>query len=86
MNQIAVINDVSASVFAKTFTVKKFAGRNREQGIWPDSEAAVWALRAGAPENGFGDVFITVGRRVLVVEERFRNALMRLQEVKNARK
>jgi len=68
----------------RVFTVKNFAKKNREQGTWPDSESAIWALRAGSPENGFGkDVFISIGRRVLIVEENFWRAVARLQEAKN---
>ena len=55
----------------KLFTVKNFAKKNCEHGTWPASESAIWAFRAGAPENGFGDAFITVGRRVLIDEEKF---------------
>lgn len=73
-----------SSFAEKVFTVKKFAKKNKEQGTWPDSEPAIWALRAGAPENGFGDSFITVGRRVLIVEKNFWRAVERLQESKNA--
>lgn len=68
----------------RVFTVKNFAKKNREQGTWPDSESAIWALRAGSPENGFGEgVFISVGRRVLISEDRFWEALYKLQEAKN---
>lgn len=70
----------------KLFTVKHFAQRNLEQGTWPSSESAIWALRSGAPQNGFGDVFITVGRRVLVSDLRFWKAVERLQEQKHVSK
>ena len=68
----------------RCFTVKKFALKNREQGTWPDSESAIWALRAESPHNGFGEAFITVGRRVLVNEQKFWEAIIKLQEAKNA--
>jgi hypothetical protein len=74
----------SSSTSKKFFTVRKFADRNRESGAWPESEAAIWALRAGAPQNGFGSVLVTVGRRVLIDEEKFWEAVVRLQEKKNA--
>ncbi len=64
------------------FTVKKLAIRNREHGAWPDSEHAIWALRAGAPANGFGKAFITVGRRVLIDFDRFWEALQETREAK----
>ena len=77
------MTDITA-IEKKFFTVKNFAKKNREQGTWPDSESAIWAIRAGSPENGFGkEVFITVGRRVLVVEDQFWKALSHLQEAKN---
>lgn len=72
------------NVSKRCFTVKKFASKNKEQGSWPDSDSAIWALRAGAPDNGFGEAFITVGRRVLIDEENFWEAIAHLQEVKNA--
>lgn len=53
------------------YTVTAFAKKHAEAKAWPGSEAAIWALRADAPENGFGDAFITVGRRVLIDEEKF---------------
>lgn len=77
--------DSSTPSSKKCFTVKKLAAKNRENGTWPDSEAAIWALRAGSPENGIGkDVFLKVGRRVLVDEEKLWAAISNLQEVKNA--
>jgi len=68
---------------SKKFTVKNFALKNREAGAWPSSESAIWALKARAPENGFGEAFIHVGRRVLVVEQKFWEAVSRLQEAKD---
>lgn len=68
---------------SKKFTVKSFALKNREGGAWPSSESAIWALKARAPENGFAKAFIHVGRRVLVDEERFWEAVAMLQESKN---
>ena len=64
-------------VVKKFFTVKNFANKNREQRSWPDSESAIWALRANSPCNGFGEAFITVGRRVLIDEEKFLEAITR---------
>ena len=58
--------------------------QKKEQGCWPDSDSAIWALRAGSPDNGFGEAFVTIGRRVLIDEEKFWEAIARLQEVKNA--
>lgn len=43
---------------SKKFTVKSFALKNRESGAWPNSESAIWALQARAPENDFGEAFI----------------------------
>ena len=85
MSQIAVKEEREVANLGanKFFTVRKFATKNREQGSWPDSDPAIWALRAGAPENGFGEAFITVGRRVLIDEEKFWEAVTRLQEAEN---
>lgn len=66
------------------FTVQKFANKNKSQGCWPDTDAAIWALRAGSPENGFGKAFVTIGRRVLIDEIKFCEAIANLQEAKNA--
>lgn len=68
------------------FTIKKMAEKNRQNGSWPASESALWALRQGSPGNGFGGVFLTVGRRVLIDEKKFLEAIARLQEFKNASK
>ena len=86
MDQVVVENkaEVISSIFKRCFTIKKFAARNREQGCWPETDSALWALRAGAPQNGFGEAFISVGRRVLVDEEKFWEAVAHLQEAKNA--
>lgn len=73
-------NETAHSSAGKFFTVKKFATRNQELGTWPCSEAAIWALRAGAPENGFGKAFINVGRRVLINEEKFWEAISHLKD------
>lgn len=70
---------------SKKFTIKNFAFKNRESGTWPASESAIWALKARAPDNGFGKAFIHVGRRVLVDEDRFWEAVTHLQEAPNAR-
>ena len=61
------------------FTVKNFAKKNADAGIWPSSEAAIWALRAGAPDNGFGKAFLKVGRRVIIAEDKFWSAIEHLQ-------
>lgn len=71
---------------SKKFTVKNFAHKNQESGAWPNSESTIWALKARAPENGFANAFIHVGRRVLVDEERFWEAVAKLQEAKNVSK
>lgn len=68
---------------SKKFTVKGFALKNRESGAWPNSESAIWALKARAAENGFGHAFVHVGRRVLVDEQKFWEAVAMLQEAKN---
>lgn len=85
MNQIIANTTVEKvqSVFTKLFTVKNFAKKNAEAGAWPGSESAIWALRAGSPINGFGAAFITVGRRVLINEEKFWEAIENLQGMKN---
>ena len=84
MSQItADQKEVVPSACKKYFTVKNFASRNREIGTWPDSESTIWALRGGSPENGFGEAFITIGRRVLIDEEKFWEAVSRLQEAKH---
>lgn len=78
------INSKIQDVARNVFTVKNFVQKNAEKGAWPSSEATVWALRAGSPGNGFGDAFITVGRRVLIDEVKFWAAVIRFQEAKNA--
>ncbi len=85
MNVIATdeINEKMAQVAQRFFTVKNFAQKNADDGVWPSSEAAIWALRAGAPENGFGDAFLKVGRRVLVAEGKFWAAIELLQEARH---
>jgi hypothetical protein len=85
MNQIAAstTDDKIHGIFNNLFTVKNFAKKNKEVGAWPASESAIWALRAGSPENGFANVFVTVGRRVLINEKKFREAISLLQEKKN---
>jgi hypothetical protein len=84
MNEITSNEDNSKTTSKNCFTVKKLAAKNRENGNWPDSEAAIWALRAGSPENGIGkDVFLKIGRRVLVDEEKLWTAISNLQEARN---
>jgi hypothetical protein len=85
MSQITTTEkqDNFSTASKKMFTVKKFANKNQQNGTWPDSESAIWAIRAGSPENGFGKAFITVGRRVLIDEENFWEAVSNLQETKN---
>lgn len=61
-------------------TVKKFAEKNRALGLWPDSENSIWALKADSPGNGFGSVFIKVGRRVLIDEEKFWEAIKEMNK------
>ena len=72
--------------FKKHFTVKQLAIKNRQNGTWPDSESSIWALKSNSPENGFGSAFLKVGRRVLVDEGKFWEAVDNLQEVRNASK
>lgn len=59
----------------KLFTVKNFAKKNKEVGIWPGSESAIWALRANSNNNGFSKAFLSIGRRVLIDEEKFWEAV-----------
>ena len=67
------------------YTVKNLAAKNRKNGTWPDTDAAIWALRAGSPANGIDkDVFLKIGRRVLVNEKKLWAAISRLQEAKDA--
>lgn len=88
MDQIIVKNqnDTNQSILKKCFTVKNFAKKNADMGAWPGSESAIWALRAGSPENGFGESFVSIGRRVLIDEKKFWEAVARLQEKKNVSK
>jgi hypothetical protein len=64
---------------SKLLTVKQFC----EKHSWP-SESALRALILDAPDNGFLKVFKRVGRRVLVDEKAFWDAVDRLQEVSDA--
>jgi hypothetical protein len=64
------------------FTVKNFALKNKESGSWPSSEHAIRSLKANAPANGFGEAFIKVGRRVLIDEEKFWEAIAQLQKTR----
>jgi len=59
----------------KFFTVKNFAKKNKEVGIWPGSEPTIWALRANSNINGFSKAFLSIGRRVLINEEKFWEAV-----------
>jgi len=74
--------EVVSSKSNKYFTVRNFAKKNKEHGCWPGSDLSIWALKANSPENGFGDAFVKVGRRVLINEEKFWEAIGRLQEDK----
>ncbi len=78
-NAKELINTVAQGIY----TVKKFAAKNKDRGTWPDSESAIWALRAGCPQNGFTEAFLTVGRRVLINENKFWQAVAFLQGDKN---
>ncbi len=69
-------------VICMYYTVKKFALKNKEEGTWPDSESAIWALRANRNENGFDKAFITVGRRVLIDETKFWEVVIEIQKNK----
>jgi len=53
------------------FTVKQFAQNNKESGSWPASEAAIWAVKAESPKNGFEKAFLKYKRRVLVDADKF---------------
>lgn len=73
---------IDSTINYALYTVKGLAKKNKEKGTWPSSEASIWALRAGAPGNGFGKAFITIGRRVLIDEGKFWEAVAHLQEGK----
>lgn len=64
------------------FTVKQFAKKNAISGTWPNSEHAIWAIRADSPKNGFGKVFVKIGRRVLIDVDKWNEAISNLQEKK----
>tara|TARA_Y100000034_G_scaffold100960_1_gene124882 strand:+ start:660 stop:926 length:267 start_codon:yes stop_codon:yes gene_type:complete len=84
MTQISEkIQESTSSPNSKKYKVRKLAEKNRKNGTWPDTDATIWALRAGAPENGFRDAFLKVGRTVLVDEDKFWKAVDRLQEAIN---
>jgi hypothetical protein len=68
----------------KFFTVRSFAHKNREQNCWPGTEATIWSIKAESPDNGFEEAFVTIGRRVLVDEEKFWEAVKNISEVKNS--
>jgi hypothetical protein len=68
------------------FTVKNFALKNRESGAWPSSESAIYSLKRFSPENGFGEAFIKVGRRVLIDEDKFWEAVALLQKKSQKKK
>lgn len=61
-------------------TIKEFALKNKNQGLWPNSEAALYAMRQNAPQNGFGEVFLKVGRRVLIDEDKFWEAIKKMNK------
>ncbi len=77
--------ELTNSIAEGIYTVKKFAAKNKDRGTWPDSESAIWALRAGSPQNGFSEAFVTIGRRVLINEEKLWKAVALLQGGKNVR-
>lgn len=87
MNQITSEDksDYSENISEDIYTVKNLAAKNRKNGTWPDTDAAIWALRAGSPANGIPkNIFLKIGRRVLVNEKRLWAAISKLQETKNA--
>lgn len=59
----------------KLFTIKKFATKNRELGIWPSRGPILYGLQERSPQNGFGKAFVRVGGRVLIDEEKFWEAV-----------
>lgn len=63
---------------SKMLTVKQFV----EKHPWP-TESALRAIILDAPTNGFSKAFVRVGRRVLVKEKVFWEAIDRLQEEKS---
>jgi len=50
------------------YTVKQFVQKNKESGSWPSTAATIYAMRNKQKMN---PAFITVGRRVLIDEDRF---------------
>lgn len=77
------LKEPTVSPNSKKYKIRKFAEKNHKNGAWPDTPATLWALRSGAPQNGFGSAFLKVGRTVLVDENEFWEAVERLQEAKN---
>lgn len=64
-------------------TVKQFAESNREKGLWPDSEASIWAIRNEQDNNGFAKAFKKMGRRVLIDIPVFWECFKKMQGGKN---
>lgn len=69
----------------KYYTIKNFAAKNKASGTWPDSEHAIRALRNDSKKNGFFDAFVTMGRRVLIDEDKFLESIENLQRNKPGR-
>lgn len=61
----------SEKISKNFYTVKNFAKKNKEKGIWPSTEPSIWAIRAHRLKNGFNKAFFTIGGRVLIDEEKF---------------
>lgn len=82
-NKVFRIEKISEeSIVEGVATMAGFAKKNADSGRWPGSTATLWSLRANSSTNGFQKAFITIGRRVLVVEKEFWRAVLELQEVK----
>ena len=74
------MDEIEEKKHSRKMRVRQFAEQNARKGTWPDSQAAIWALRAKTPENGFADAFLKVGGVVLVDENKFWEAVDKLQK------
>ena len=54
-------------------TIKQLVEKNKKNGIWPDSEGSIRAIRFRREEMGAEKVFITAGRRILIDIEELEN-------------
>ena len=70
------VKDEKTAIKTNLYTIKNFAKKNKENGTWPSTEASLWALRSGCPNNGFEKAFLCIGRRVLISELDFMAAII----------